>query len=74
MTNQKLTPTEHAILYFESTGNVYRGHPDIKPKELDRLVRVEMHSMSRSYAREQRAQVLAFTATHISCRCPDDKR
>ena len=52
MTINKLTPTEHAILYFESSSNVYRRHPDIKPQELDRLVRVEMYSMSRSYARE----------------------
>ena len=52
MTTNKLTPTEHAILYFESTGNVYRRHPNIKPKELDRLVRIEMHSMNLTEARE----------------------
>ena len=48
----KLTREEHAILYFESSSNVYRRHPDIKPREVDKLVQIEMHSMNLTEARE----------------------
>ncbi|MEL6494106.1 MAG: hypothetical protein AAFQ41_03155 [Cyanobacteria bacterium J06623_7] len=52
MTLTRLTPDEHAILYFESASNVYRQHKNIKPKEVDKLVQVEMHSMNLAEARE----------------------
>ena len=52
MTLSRLTPEEHAILYFESASNVYRRHKNIKPKEVDKLIQVEMHSMNLTEARE----------------------
>ena len=58
MTTERLTPTEHAILYFESSSNVYRQHGNIKLEEVDRLVQIEIHSMNLSEARELVSKLL----------------
>ncbi|MEM6613265.1 MAG: hypothetical protein AAF652_13615 [Cyanobacteria bacterium P01_C01_bin.72] len=52
MTPTKLTPEEHALLYFEAASNICRLHGDIPPGEVDKLVQVEMHSMNLTEAME----------------------